>query len=231
MLKILVSCRLLVFNDLLFQCLNPFTENICDLSSRKHCLTKAERTEIIKLYLKDNEISVVNNLLEYFTCFLLLCRIGQGKSLNVLVELFSNPVASIKNDVESIIRFKQVYHYCALVFCILFPDGCRKSFLNSRTCSINVQQLVDKIMTQFLIINVESELYENELWDSFKVLDRTYLMAVDADGFKFIHDKSYEVAAVTCANRMPKFFIKHGPSNFLANYIYFECFKIIKKNI
>ncbi|CAG2211097.1 unnamed protein product [Mytilus edulis] len=113
--KLLISCRLQVFNDSQFKCLKLFTENAFGLQTEPLCLLPDERLLMIKKYLTSEKI---NHVIEHLCDF------------DFFPLLFTSPIETIKEDIEYMIESDKNYQLCALILCILFEEGLKRNGLN-----------------------------------------------------------------------------------------------------
>lgn len=88
--KLLISCRLQVFNHRLFKGLTRFTANVFDIVFEPLCLLPDERLMMIEKYLETDKIDLVINDLCHFDFFPLLCKMSKNISYEELPLFFKN---------------------------------------------------------------------------------------------------------------------------------------------
>ncbi|CAC5412566.1 unnamed protein product [Mytilus coruscus] len=220
--KLLISCRLHVFNDSQFKCLTIFTENAVDLVSESFCLLGDERKLMIQKYLKSEQINHVINHLCDFDFFPLLCKISKNLSFDKLKLLFTSPFKKIKEDIEDIIQLSKNYQLCALILCILFEEGIKEEWLKSRlkTGPITLRKKLIEIASS-CNIDLERELERRSLENGFSTLLGTFLKK-NGTKYSLIHDKIYDIASVVCAQTFQESFIKYANGSFIGDRYIFK---------
>ncbi|CAC5396491.1 ANKRD17 [Mytilus coruscus] len=161
--KLLISCRLQVFNDSQFKGLTRFTANVFDIVSEPLCLLPEERLLMIKKYLKSDKIDLVINDLCYFDFFPLLCKMSKNISFERLPLFLKSPIDTIKQHIKHIKDSENKHQLCALVLSILFEEGFKEDWLGNL-------KAVPKIITVKLKENNTTLSIESYPTDEFIVL-------------------------------------------------------------
>ncbi|CAC5391174.1 unnamed protein product [Mytilus coruscus] len=225
--KLLVSCRLHIYKEPQFQRNIIFTRTEYNLLSSALCLLQRERLLMIKNYLPEDtsrKVMQVNDKVEYFP---LLCKLSKYKTLEEVINLFTNPVDSIRKNIINIVSENQS-QLCALVLCILFNDGFNTNWLRLQLISEEKKsKLLD--ITKECGIDLCMEISKNTLKSAFTTLTGTYLQKRGTQ-YRMIHDKIYKKAAVICGQLLTECFIKYVPSVFFRNNFIFMSIIPLKKS-
>ncbi|XP_052064699.1 uncharacterized protein LOC127704622 [Mytilus californianus] len=218
--KLLISCRLQVFNDSQFKCLSLFTENAVNLVSESFCLLGDERKLIIQKYLTSEQINHVIDHLCDFDFFPLLCKMSKNLSFDKLKLLFTSPIKTIKEDIEYMIESGKNYQLCALILCILFEKGIKEEWLKSRVKTSPITSR-KKLIALNCNIDLERELERRSLENGFSTLLGTFLKK-NGTKYSIIHDKIYDIASVVCAQTFKECFIRFANGKFIGDRYIFE---------
>ncbi|XP_071172953.1 uncharacterized protein [Mytilus edulis] len=213
--KLLVSCRLEVFKDKWFQQLCCFIKHECNILSDSLCLLPEERLLMIKQYLPNDRIKEVNDILNEFNFFPLLCRLSTDRSSKELRTLFLAPIATIRADLEEIILTENKFKQCALVLCLIFEEGFDEQWLKFKLVSNDIQTKIKRIGEEF-DINLDVEILRRSLIDAFCSLTGTYLRN-RGTSYEFYHDKIYDTAVIVFGQYFKECFIKYASVSFIGD--------------
>ncbi|XP_071150627.1 serine/threonine-protein phosphatase 6 regulatory ankyrin repeat subunit C-like [Mytilus edulis] len=217
--KLLVSCRLHIYNELQFQRITLFKKKECNLLSPELCLLEAERMDMLHRYLPDDIIDNIKQVSENVHYFPLLCKLSKDKTSEEVKKLFTAPLKSIVENIENII-IENRYQFCALVLCILFNGGFNTDRMNLLSASQKKENKLEDIVKEF-DIDLRKEKHRNSLKSGFSTLNGTFFKLRDMK-YRMIHDKIYKMAAVICGQRRTECFIKYAPPEFIQNHFIFE---------
>ncbi|XP_052062916.1 ankyrin-1-like [Mytilus californianus] len=218
--KLLISCRLQVFKDRWFQRLLCFTRHECNILAESLCLLPEERLLMINKYLPNDRINKVNDILNEFNFFPLLCRLSTNRSSEELRNLFLTPIATIRADIEEIRQTENKFKHCALVLCILFEEGFDEQWLKFELVPNDIQNKLIEIGRQFGI-SLDVEIFRLSLTDAFFSLTGTYLRKTGTN-YLFVHDKIYDIAAVVFGQHFKECLIKFASESFIGDRYVFE---------
>ncbi|CAG2191428.1 unnamed protein product [Mytilus edulis] len=213
--KLLVSCRLEVFKDKWFQQLCCFIKHECNILSDSLCLLPEERLLMIKQYLPNDRIKEVNDILNEFNFFPLLCRLSTDRSSKELRTLFLAPIATIRADLEEIILTENKFKQCALVLCLIFEEGFDEQWLKFKLVSNDIQTKIKRIGEEF-DINLDVEILRRSLIDAFCSLTGTYLRN-RGTSYEFYHDKIYDTAVIVFGQYFKECLIKYASVSFIGD--------------
>ncbi|XP_052081268.1 uncharacterized protein LOC127719286 isoform X2 [Mytilus californianus] len=223
--KLLISCRLSVFNELQFKSLTLFTKNAFDLLAERLCLLPEERIVMIKKYIKSDNIDDVVDHICDFDFFPLLCKMSKNIAHENLKLFFTSPIGTIKQNIKHIIVSKNKHQLCAFVLCILFEEGFEEEWLN---CRLNVgpKMLINKLkeITTHFDVDLDKELVRLSLKNGFSTLVGTFLKKIGTT-YSLIHDKIYDIASIVCGQYLKECFIRNANGRFIGNKYIFEFIK------
>lgn len=223
--KLLISCRLQVFNDSQFKCLKLFTENAFDLQTEPLCLLPDERLLVIKKYLTSEKINHVIDHLCDFDFFPLLCKMSKNLSFDKLKLLFTSPIETIKEDIEYMIESDN-YQLCALILCILFEEGFKEEWIKSRSKTVPIilrKKLIE--ITFHCNIDLGRDCARLSLEKAFSALLGTFLKKIGTN-YSIIHDKIYDIVLVVCAQAYKECFIRNANGKFISNRYMFKSIEV-----
>ncbi|XP_052081298.1 uncharacterized protein LOC127719309 [Mytilus californianus] len=206
--KLLISCRLQMFNDSQFKGLTRFTANVFDIVSEPLCLLPEERLLMIKKYLKSDKIDLVINDLCHFDFFPLLCKMSKNISFEKLPLFLKSPIDTIKQHIKHIIDSENKHQLCALILSILFDEGFKEDWLCSLKAVPEIITVKLKEITRHCDIDLKSDFVKRSLRNGFATLEGTFLKK---NGTKYvIHDKIYDIAFIVCGQYLEECFIKYA---------------------
>lgn len=217
---LLFSCRNHIYKNVHFQTVEVLTKFECNLLSYHLCLLPREKKLMIKKYIPDHMIDSIENFTDCSDLFPLLCKLATGKNRQKLEQLFSSPTDYIKSDIETFTLSGKNMKACAIVLCILFDNSFNVDLLKTKSQYSRVEEKICDIVKVFSI-NSTTYLECYSLKNAFSLLEETYLKKRGTH-YRIIHDKIYEIAAVTFGNRFKDIFIKYSSSTFIRDYYIFE---------
>ncbi|VDI13262.1 Hypothetical predicted protein [Mytilus galloprovincialis] len=86
----------------------------------------------------------------------------------------SEPIATIRADLEKILQTENKFKHCALVLCLIFEEGFDEQWLKFKLVSNDIQTKIKGIGEEF-DINLDLEILRRYLIDAFYSLAGTYL--------------------------------------------------------
>ncbi|XP_076079140.1 uncharacterized protein LOC143049355 [Mytilus galloprovincialis] len=169
--KIIVSCRLQVYNDSKFTTLSLFKNCICNLMSDNLSLTHTEKSEITFLFLRSDS-SKICKLQNIFNCFPLLCKQFHDNPTSDITQVFTNHSPILETEINQLQKGRIYGKYCALALCVkfenslhenvltgdidkktrsLFKNICEKCNLDRGTSRLLLKDELDSLIDTFLI--------------------------------------------------------------------------------
>ncbi|VDI57629.1 Hypothetical predicted protein [Mytilus galloprovincialis] len=126
--KIIVACRLQVYQDDKFKSLSVFKSCICNLLSDGMCLSKAEKKLIAEIYL-ETKAPDISDCYDLYDCFPLLCKLYQANpSLNIK-DFFHKPFSVYEAEIDKLQEKGFSSKYCALALCVMFNNNVKEDIL------------------------------------------------------------------------------------------------------
>lgn len=215
--KLLISCRLRVFNDSQFQRLTLFTENAFDLLSKPLCLLPEERILMLKKYVKSDNIDQVIDHIFDFDFFPLLCKMSQKCPNENLSLFFTSPIEAIKDQIKHITDTENQSQLCALVLCSLLEGGFKEEWLKSKLKTVpNILRSKLIEIAQYCEIDLKKEIGRRSLKYGFSTLEGTFLRKVGTK-YSVMHDKIHDVASIVCGRYLEECFIKYAHECFIGD--------------
>ncbi|XP_076096950.1 uncharacterized protein LOC143067489 [Mytilus galloprovincialis] len=126
--KIIVACRLQVYQDDKFECLSVFKSCVCNLLSESMCLTKAEKVSIAELYLKTKVPDIIDYY-DLYDCFPLLCKLYHENPAHNITDFFQNPFTFYEAEIDKLQTKGFSSKYCALALCVMFNNNLKEDIL------------------------------------------------------------------------------------------------------
>ncbi|XP_052064357.1 uncharacterized protein LOC127704365 [Mytilus californianus] len=119
--KIIVACRLQVFQDDKFDTLSIFKSCVCNLLSDNMCLLTTEKHSIAELYLT-NKANQVTDYYDLYDCFPLLCQLYYENPTHDIKHFFQNPFSVYEAQVDQLHKKGFFGKFCVLALCVMFNN-------------------------------------------------------------------------------------------------------------
>ncbi|XP_071122326.1 uncharacterized protein [Mytilus edulis] len=129
--KIMVTCRLQVYQDNNFDILSIFNSSVCNLLSLDMCLTKNEKQSIAEVYLETKAIEI-SDYYGLYDCFPLLCQLYYNNPTQDIKHFFQHPYSVYEAQVDQLQK-RCFGKYCALVLCVMFNNKLNEDMLTKKT--------------------------------------------------------------------------------------------------
>ncbi|CAC5412652.1 unnamed protein product [Mytilus coruscus] len=126
--KILAACRLQVYQDEKFDSLSVFKSCVCNMLSRKICLSKTEKQSVARLYLNE-KASEINTLYDIYDFFPLLCKLYHDNPVLIITDFFQNPFSIYEAEIGMFLKKGHYAKYCALALCVMFNNKLKEEML------------------------------------------------------------------------------------------------------
>ncbi|VDI06745.1 Hypothetical predicted protein [Mytilus galloprovincialis] len=207
--KIIVACRLQVYQDDKFEFLSVFKSCVCNLLSESMCLTKAEKVSIAELYLKTKAPEIIDYY-DLYDCFPLLCKLfHENPALNI-TDFFQNPFTVYKAEIDQLQKKEFSGKYCALALCVMFNNNLKEDILTedvneeTRTIIENTCEAcrLDRGTSRFT------------LQDELNSFIHTFLKK-EQNIYKTIHDKIFDFLVYYFGQKMCQCLIKNAHSSLI----------------
>ncbi|VDI45834.1 Hypothetical predicted protein [Mytilus galloprovincialis] len=214
--KIIVACRLQVYQDEKFESLSVFKSCICNLSSENICLSKAEKKSIAKTYLK-TKAHDISDFYDLYDCFPLLCKLyQQNPSLNIK-DFFHKPFSVYEEEIDKL--QKKGFHtkYCALALCVVFNNN-----LTEETFTGEVNKETRTIIENTCVAcTLDRGTPWLKLQDELNSFIHTFLKK-EQNIYKTIHDKIFDFLVYYFGQKMIHCLIKNAHSRVIMERLLLE---------
>ncbi|XP_063404394.1 uncharacterized protein LOC134687865 [Mytilus trossulus] len=126
--KIIVACRLQIYQDEKFETLSIFRTCVCNLLSTDLCLSQTEKQSIAELYLetKSQEIIQYSDL---YDCFPLLCKLYNDNPDHNITDFFQNPYSVFEAEIDTLHKHGHFGKYCVLALFVMFNNRLEEEWL------------------------------------------------------------------------------------------------------
>ncbi|VDI10860.1 Hypothetical predicted protein [Mytilus galloprovincialis] len=214
--KLIMSCRLQVYQDRQMEALSFFQGCECNLLSTDLCLSKTEKQSIAEFYLKTNA-SDISDLYDMFDCFPLLCQLySKNPKLNI-VNFFTNPFTVYKEEIDKLQTEGAHAKYCALALCVMFNNQLKEEWL-TEDVDENIKTIIKNTYEACKVLEGTSRLVLRDELDS---LTHTFIRK-DGEFYRTIHDKLFDFLAFYFGSVMIYYLIKFANSRFIRERFSFE---------
>ncbi|VDI03597.1 Hypothetical predicted protein [Mytilus galloprovincialis] len=184
--KIIVSCRLQVFQDEKFESLSIFKSCVCNLLSKSMCLSKAEKASIAELYLKTKAHEIADYY-DLYDCFPLLCKLYNENPVLNITDFFQNPFTVYEAEIDKLKKKGFFSKYCALALCVLFNNN-----LNEEILTEDVNEETTAIIENTCeVCRLDRGTSRLILQDDLNSFIQTFLKK-EQNIYKTIHDKIFD---------------------------------------
>ena len=221
--KLLVSARLLVSNDKLFQDIGLLCKYIVNLNAQTYSLLQEDRVKIFHSHFEKSysELGISDQSLNAHRHFPLLCRLAchqldlsikstQTQGLN-LSEYFLAPIDFYKNEIQSL-QLESPLSYCVLVLCILFNGKLPKSILSTS------RQYADLIKDCCESCGLNRGTSRIKLLEKIASLENVYL-SQNEDEIVFVHDFLMDIVSKYTCDDSPSLIITRSSAEFIRDRV------------
>ncbi|XP_071135771.1 uncharacterized protein [Mytilus edulis] len=205
MTKIIVACRLQIYQDAKFEFLPIFKTCVCNLLSEDFCLSHIEKRLLAEFYL-ESKASEVIQYSDLYDCFPLLCKLYNDKPDLSITEFFRNPFSVYKEEID---KLQKNGHgkYCALALCVIFNNRLEEEWF---TDEINKEKR-KTIKNTCEACKLDRGTSRIILLDEIKHLEHTF-MKKDKNVYKTKHDKIFDFLAYYFGQTIIHCLIKNADS-------------------
>ncbi|CAC5415938.1 unnamed protein product [Mytilus coruscus] len=214
--KIIVACRLQVFQDHKFGFMSIFRTCVCNLMSEDLCLSKTEKQSIAVLYL-DTDSTEIIPFCDLYDCFPLLCKLySDNPELNI-TDFFKNPFSVYEAEIDMLLKKENYKKYCALALCVMFNNGLREEWLTHEIDTV----IKKKIENTCEASRLDRGTPRLVLLDELKSLEYTFIKEKQGI-YKTIHDKIFDFLVYYFGKRMIQCFIRNADSEIVGQRVLLE---------
>ncbi|XP_052073116.1 uncharacterized protein LOC127711189 [Mytilus californianus] len=214
--KLIMSCRLQVYNDEKLKSLLLYQSCECNLLCEKMRLSKTEKQSIAKFYLKTNAAKIFESY-DMFDCFPLLCQLYSKNTKLSIVNFFQNPFTVYKEGIDKLHTDQANEKYCALALCVMFNNRLKEKWL-TQDVDDDIKKIIRNTYEHCKVLEGTSQLVLRDELDS---LTQTFIRK-DDDVYRTIHDKLFDFLAFYFGSVMINCLINNATSRFIRERFLFE---------
>ncbi|XP_052081876.1 uncharacterized protein LOC127719677 isoform X2 [Mytilus californianus] len=202
--KVIVACRLQIYQDKKFESLPIFRTCVCNLLSEDLCLLKTEKQSIAKLYL-ETKASEIIQYCDLYDCFPLLCKLYKDNPELNITDFFKNPFSVYTAEIDKLDKNGHNGKYCGLALCVMFNNNLKEEWLTEE---------IDEKKTKRIKNTCEASRLERGtsrlvLLDELNSLEHTFIKK-EQNVFKTKHDKLFDLLAYYFGQKMIQCLIKNA---------------------
>ncbi|CAC5373906.1 unnamed protein product [Mytilus coruscus] len=204
--KIIVACRLQVYQDDKLESLSIFRTCVCNLQSEDLCLTQTEKTSIAERYL-DTKASEVIQFCDMYDCFPLLCTLYNENPDRNISDFFINPFSVYEAEIDKLNKRGHFGKYCALALCVILNNRLVEDFFTGEV-NILLKIILENTCKACRLDRGTSRLI---LLDELRSLEHTFIKK-EQDVYKTIHDKIFDFLVYYFGQKIIQCLIKNADS-------------------
>ncbi|CAC5415734.1 unnamed protein product [Mytilus coruscus] len=187
--KIIVACRLQVYQDEKFESLSIFRTSVYNLLSEDLCLIQKEKTSIAEFYL-ETKASEIIQYYDLYDCFPLLCKLySENRDLDI-TDFFKNPFSVYETEIDKLYKKGHNTKYCAMALCVMFNNNLKKEMF-SEEIDVETRMKIEKTCEACRLDRGTSRIV---LLDELNSLEHTFIKK-EQDVFKTKHEKLFDFLA------------------------------------
>ncbi|CAC5399298.1 Putative ankyrin repeat protein L93 [Mytilus coruscus] len=214
--KIIVACRLQVYQDDKFESSSVFKSCVCNLLSENLCLSAAEKGSIAEFYLKTKASEIVDYY-DLYDCFPLLCKLyHENPSINI-TDFFRNPFIVYEAEIDKLQKKGFYSKYCALALCVIFNNSLNEEIL-TEDVNEETRAIIENTCEACKLDRGTSRL---TLHDDLNSLIHTFLKK-ERNRFKTIHDKIFDFLVYYFGKKTIRCLIKNAHSGLIGERFLLE---------
>ncbi|XP_052079002.1 uncharacterized protein LOC127717259 isoform X32 [Mytilus californianus] len=204
--KIIVACRLQVYQDEKFESLSIFRTCVCNMQSGDLCLIQKEKTSIAELYLETKATEIIQYC-NLYDCFPLLCKLySDNPELNI-TNFFKNPFFVYETEIDRLYKKGHNTKYCAMALCVMFNNNLKEE-LFTEEINVETRMRIEKTCEACRLDRGTSRIF---LLDELNSLEHTFIKK-EKGVFKTIHDNLFDFLAYYFGQNMIQCLIKNAHS-------------------
>lgn len=208
--KIIVACRLDIFNDVRFNMLSPFKSCECNFISNKLCLTDLEKKQFAITYIGKN-VHAIDDIPYESVCFPLLCSLHHEHKSVRDKGSYKNQIDFYKTELDNL-RMQGddgKYKICSLAVCVLLNAQLEDTWFLGEMLAEQKRFIEDTFNAFRLQIITKLQLKAK-----IDILDGIFI-STNTGSYKIIDDKLLEFLTLYFCELIPECFIQHGDSKLI----------------
>ncbi|VDI12569.1 Hypothetical predicted protein [Mytilus galloprovincialis] len=207
--KIIVACRLQVYQDEKFESLSIFRTSVCNLRTKDLCLSETEKTSIAEIYLKTKASEIIQYC-DLYDFFPLLCKLyNESPEVNI-TEFFKNPFSVYETEINKLNKKGHYRKYCAMALCVMFNNNLKEEMF-SEEINVETRKIIKETCEACRLDRGTSRLV---LLDELNSLEHTFIKK-EHGIFKTKHDKLFDFLAYYFGQKMIQCIIRNAHSVFI----------------
>ncbi|XP_063404021.1 ankyrin-3-like [Mytilus trossulus] len=214
--KIIVACRLQVYQDEKFKSLSVFMSYVCNLQSADMRLLKAEKGSIAEFYLKTKAPEVIEYY-DLYDCFPLLCKLYHANPSYNIKDFFQNPFTVYEAEIDMLQKKGFYSKYCALALCVIFNNNLNKEILTEEM-NRETRAIIKNTCEACRLDRGTSRL---TLQDDLNSFIHTFLKK-EQNIYKAIHDKIFDFLVYYFGKKIIGCLIKNAQSGLISERFLLE---------
>ncbi|XP_076079492.1 uncharacterized protein LOC143049705 isoform X2 [Mytilus galloprovincialis] len=214
--KIIVACRLQVYQDEKFEPLSIFRTSVCNLRTKDLCLSETEKTSIAEIYLKTKSSEIIQycNLYDFFP---LLCKLYNESPKVNITEFFKNPFSVYETEINKLNKKGHYRKYCAMALCVMFNNNLKEEMF-SEEINVETRKIIKETCEACRLDRGTSRLV---LLDELNSLEHTFIKK-EHGIFKTKHDKLFDFLAYYFGQKLIQCIIRNAHSVFIMQRLLLE---------
>ncbi|XP_071136771.1 ankyrin-1-like isoform X2 [Mytilus edulis] len=204
--KLIVACRLQVYQDEKFESLSIFRTCVCNLLSKDLCLSQTEKQSIADLYLETRSPEIIQYS-DLYDCFPLLCKLYNDNPDHNITDFFQNPYSVFEAEIDNLHKHGHFGKYCVLALCVMFNNRLEEKWLTDEV-NTELRTIIENTCQTCNLDRYTSPLI---LLDEIKSLQYTFIKQ-EQDVYKTIHTKLFDFLAYYFGQHTIQCVIKNADS-------------------
>ncbi|XP_076085566.1 uncharacterized protein LOC143056362 [Mytilus galloprovincialis] len=202
--KIIVACRLQVYQDRKFESLSIFRTCVCSLLSEDMCLLQTEKQSIAELYL-ETKASEIIQFCDLYDCFPLLCELYKNNPELNITDFFKNPFSVYTAEIDKLDKNGHNGKFCCLALCVMFNNTLKEEWLTEEINEEKTKRIKNTCEASRLARGT-SRLF---LLDELNTLEHTFIKK-EQGIFKTKHDTLFDLLVYYFGQKMIQCLIKNA---------------------
>ncbi|XP_063402205.1 uncharacterized protein LOC134686468 [Mytilus trossulus] len=213
--KIIVACRLQVYQDNKFESLSLFRTCVCNLQSKELCLSQTEKQSIAEQYIDIKSSNISMDCV--YDCFPLLCKLYSSISNSNITDFFQYPFSVFELEIDKLHKNGHFGKYCALALCVMFNNRLEEEWFTDETD----KEIKIRITNTYEACKLNRGTSRLTLLDEMKSLIHTFMIK-EQDVYTCIHGKIFDFLTYYFGKNMIQCVIKNADSRVISQRLLLE---------
>ncbi|XP_071146750.1 uncharacterized protein [Mytilus edulis] len=202
--KIIVACRLQVYQDKKFESLSIFRTCVCSLLNENLCLLPTEKQTIAEIYL-ESKASEIIQYCDLYDCFPLLCKLYKDNPELNIADFFQTPFSVYTAEIDKLDKNGHYGKFCGLALCVMFNNQLEEKWLTEEIDEKKSKRIKNTCEASRLARGT-SRLF---LLDELSSLEHTFIKK-EQGIFKTKHDQLFDLLVYYFGKNMINCLIKNA---------------------